>query len=132
MRDGIFSFYIRSDETAIRAIAIVENDSIRGFNRSHIYSVERLEYSPPTDCKKRIVIPIGVLRQWNTLALKASPCVACQRDSKVKRGKSSFGSKEGLMLTSASGLKSKERGFKIFRGIAQHTDRSEARLGGGP
>jgi hypothetical protein len=45
MRDGIFSFYIRSDETAIRAIAIVENDSIRGFNRSHIYSVERLEYS---------------------------------------------------------------------------------------
>jgi len=45
MRDGIFSFYIRSDETAIRAIAIVENDTIRGFNRNHIYSVERLEYS---------------------------------------------------------------------------------------
>ena len=45
MRDGIFSFYIRSDYSAIRAIAIVENDSIRGFNRSHIYSVERLEYS---------------------------------------------------------------------------------------
>jgi hypothetical protein len=45
MRDGIFSFYIRSDETVIRAIAIVENDSIRGFNRSHIYSIERLEYS---------------------------------------------------------------------------------------
>ena len=45
MRDGIFSFYIRSEETAIRAIALVENDSIRGFNRSHIYSVERLEYS---------------------------------------------------------------------------------------
>jgi hypothetical protein len=43
MRDGIFSFYIRSDETAIRAIALVENDSIRGFNRSHIYSVERLK-----------------------------------------------------------------------------------------
>ena len=42
MRDGIFSFYIRSDELAIRAIALVENDSIRGFNRSHIYSVERL------------------------------------------------------------------------------------------
>ena len=42
MRDGIFSFYIRADETAIRAIALVENDSIRGFNRSHIYSVERL------------------------------------------------------------------------------------------
>jgi hypothetical protein len=45
MRDGIFSFYIRSDETVIRAIAIVENDSISGFNRSHIYSIERLEYS---------------------------------------------------------------------------------------
>jgi hypothetical protein len=45
MRDGIFSFYIRSEETAIRAIALVENDSIRGFNRSHIYSIERLEYS---------------------------------------------------------------------------------------
>jgi hypothetical protein len=29
----------------IRAIAIVENDSIKGFNRSHIYSVERLGYS---------------------------------------------------------------------------------------
>jgi hypothetical protein len=45
MRDGIFSFYIRSDETVIRAIALVENDSIRGFNRSHIYSLERLKYS---------------------------------------------------------------------------------------
>jgi hypothetical protein len=45
MRDGIFSFYIRSDGTSIKAIALVENDSIRGFNRSHIYSIERLEYS---------------------------------------------------------------------------------------
>ena len=45
MRDGIFSFYIRFNQTAIRAIALVENDSIRGFNRSHIYSVERLKYS---------------------------------------------------------------------------------------
>jgi len=45
MRDGIFSFYIRSDEIAIRAIALVESDTIRGFNRSHIYSVERLKYS---------------------------------------------------------------------------------------
>ena len=45
VRDGIFSFYIRSDETAIRAIAIVENDTIRGSNRTHIYSVERLVYS---------------------------------------------------------------------------------------
>jgi hypothetical protein len=45
MRDGIFSFYIRSGETAIRAIALVENDSIRGFNQNHIYCIERLEYS---------------------------------------------------------------------------------------
>jgi hypothetical protein len=45
MRDGIFSFYVRSDETAIRAIALVENDAIKGFNRSHIYSVDRLVYS---------------------------------------------------------------------------------------
>jgi hypothetical protein len=45
MRDGIFSFYIRSDGTAIRAIALVENDSIRGFNRSHIYTIERLHRS---------------------------------------------------------------------------------------
>jgi hypothetical protein len=45
MRDGIFSFYIRSEEMAIRAIALVEKDSIRGFNKSHIYSVERLESS---------------------------------------------------------------------------------------
>jgi hypothetical protein len=45
MRDGIFSFYIRSEEIAIRAIALVEKDSIRGFNKSHIYSVERLESS---------------------------------------------------------------------------------------
>jgi hypothetical protein len=35
------------------------------------------------------------------------------------------------MQTSASGLKSKERGFKIFRGIAQHTDKSEAIPEGG-
>lgn len=45
MRDGIFSFYIRSDATAIRAIAFVEHDSIRGFNRSHVYTVERLQHS---------------------------------------------------------------------------------------
>ena len=44
MRDGIFSFYIRSDGAAIRAIALVENDSIRGFNRSHIYTVDRLQH----------------------------------------------------------------------------------------
>jgi hypothetical protein len=44
MRDGIFSFYVRSGEKAVRAIALVENDSIKGFNRSHIYSIERLKY----------------------------------------------------------------------------------------
>jgi hypothetical protein len=45
MRDGIFSFYVRSDGTAVRAIALVENDLIKGFNRSHIYSIERLVHS---------------------------------------------------------------------------------------
>jgi hypothetical protein len=45
MRNGIFSFYVRCDETAIRAIALVENDSIKGFNLSHIYSLDRLGYS---------------------------------------------------------------------------------------
>jgi hypothetical protein len=45
MREGIFSFYIRSDQITIRAIALVENDSIRGFNRSHLYLVERLGFS---------------------------------------------------------------------------------------
>ena len=53
MRDGIFSFYVRSEENAIRAIALVENDSITGFNRSHIYSVERLEYCPNQLLKNR-------------------------------------------------------------------------------
>ena len=42
MRNGIFSFYIRCDETATRGIALVENDAIRGFSRSHVYSIERL------------------------------------------------------------------------------------------
>jgi hypothetical protein len=77
------------------------------------------------------IVGLETVRIDRSLTLKASPCVAYQRDWKVKRGKSSFGSKEGLMQTSASGLKSKERGFKIFRGIAKHTDRSEAELGGG-
>jgi hypothetical protein len=42
MRDGIYSFFITSDGTAIKGIALVENDAIRGFNRSHIYSVDQL------------------------------------------------------------------------------------------
>jgi hypothetical protein len=122
MRDGIFSFYIRSEETAIRAIALVENDSIRGFNRSHIYSVERLEYS--LNRLRKDQTPIGVFRQWRT-HVRAFLCVDFQRDLKAKREKSSFGSKEGLMQTSVSGSKYKERGFKICRGIGRHTAGSE-------
>src|ERR1700737_1544482 len=45
MRDGIFSCYIRSDKLAIRAIALVESATTRGFNPSRISSVERLKYS---------------------------------------------------------------------------------------
>jgi hypothetical protein len=72
---------------------------------------------PSTGCK-RVVIPLGVLRQWHTLTLKASPCGAYQRDSKVKRGKTSFGSKEGLMQTSASGLMP---AVPVIRALAAHT-----------
>jgi hypothetical protein len=53
MREGIFSFYIRSDKTTLRAIALVENDSIKGFSRSHLYSVERLGSSPARLRKNR-------------------------------------------------------------------------------
>jgi hypothetical protein len=88
MRDGIFSFYIRSDETAIRAIAIVENDSIRDLIAAT--SISSNAWSLSTGCKKRIVIPIGVIRHWNTLTPKAAPCVVYQRDSKVKRGEEQF------------------------------------------
>jgi hypothetical protein len=42
MRNGIFSFYVRYNEIAIKGIALVENDAIRGFSRHHVYSVERL------------------------------------------------------------------------------------------
>jgi hypothetical protein len=45
MREGIFSFYIRADEQTIKAIALVENDSITGFNHSHLFFVERLRSS---------------------------------------------------------------------------------------
>ena len=130
MRDGIFSFYIRSDETAIRAIAIVENDSIRGFNRSHIYSVERLEYSLDRLQKK------DRNTNWRVKAMEHAPIEGVSVRGLPARlegeeGEEQFWFEGGLMQTSASGLKSKERGFKIFRGIAQHTDRSEARLGCG-
>ena len=43
------------------------------------YSVERLEYTLGQSRKDRNTI--GGLRQWNTLTLKASPCVDFQRNS---------------------------------------------------
>jgi hypothetical protein len=46
MRDGIYSLFITSDGTASKGIAIVEHDAIRGFNSTHIYSVERLVNYP--------------------------------------------------------------------------------------
>jgi hypothetical protein len=48
-----------------------------------------------------------------------------QQSLKARREKSSFGSKEGLMPTDASGSKFKERGFKIFRGIVRHQTKVE-------
>jgi hypothetical protein len=54
-----------------------------------------------------------------------------QQSLKARREKSSFGSKEGLMPTDASGSKSKEHGFKICRGTVRQQTGSEARLGGG-
>jgi hypothetical protein len=47
MRDGIYSLFIIADGTASKGIAVVEHDAIRGFNSSHIYSVERLVNYPP-------------------------------------------------------------------------------------
>jgi hypothetical protein len=63
MREGIFSFYIRSDETTIRGIALVENDSIRGFNRSHIYCVERLASCP-------LRVPMDRCTIWRVKAIE--------------------------------------------------------------
>jgi hypothetical protein len=42
MRNGIYSFYVTLDGTALKGIALVENDAVAGFNRSHIYFLERL------------------------------------------------------------------------------------------
>jgi hypothetical protein len=61
--------------------------------------------------------------------VNGSRCVDFQLNLKAKREKSSFGSKEGLMQIGSSGLKSKERGLKIFRGIVRHPDKSEAKPG---
>jgi hypothetical protein len=114
MRDGIFSFYIRSEEIAVRAIALVEKDSIRGFDNSH--TIPSSAWSLPSTGCERIETPIGVLRRRRT-SVRAFLCVDFQRDLKAKREKSSFGSKEGLMQISVSGSKSKERGCIFFRGI---------------
>jgi hypothetical protein len=46
MRDGIYSFFVISDGTASKGIAVIEHDAIRGFNASHLYSVERLVNYP--------------------------------------------------------------------------------------
>jgi hypothetical protein len=73
---------------------------------------------PSTGCE-RIETLIGVLRRRHT-PVRAFLCVDFQQSLKAKREKSSFGSKEGLMPTDASGSKSKERGFKICRGIVKH------------
>ncbi len=41
MRDGIYSFDIRSDEWVTNGIVLVENNAIRGFNANHVYVVDR-------------------------------------------------------------------------------------------
>ena len=41
MRDGIYSFDIRSDEWVTNGIVLIENNAIRGFNSNHVYIVER-------------------------------------------------------------------------------------------
>ena len=48
MRDGIYSFNVRSDETVIKGIALIENNTIRGLSSSHLYTVERsTKYGKP-------------------------------------------------------------------------------------
>jgi hypothetical protein len=46
MRDGIYSLFILTDRTASKGIAVIEHDAIRGFDASHLYSVERLANYP--------------------------------------------------------------------------------------
>ncbi len=43
MLDGIYSFEMTFLGTVIKGIAMAENNSIRGFNWSHVYKVERSE-----------------------------------------------------------------------------------------
>jgi hypothetical protein len=114
MRDGIFSFYVRSDETAIRAIALVEKDSIKGFNRSHIYSVDRLVYSSERLRKDRNTnwrIKVVEHNHVQGFSIRGFPA-------------KNSGSKEVPRQTGASGSKSKELGFKICRGIVGLDPRS--------
>ncbi len=53
MRDGIYSLFIIADGTPSKGIAVVEHDTIRGFNSSHIYSVERLVNYPAERSSQR-------------------------------------------------------------------------------
>ena len=46
VRDGIYSLFITSDGTAIKGIAVIEHDAIRGFDLRTIYSIERLVKYP--------------------------------------------------------------------------------------
>lgn len=46
MRNGIYSLYIRSNETTTKGIALVEHDAIRGVTRNYVYFVERLVNYP--------------------------------------------------------------------------------------
>ena len=70
MRNGIYSSYVTLDGTALKGIALVENDAVAGFNRSHIYFLERLAKYPPKGSES-IDKSIGVLRQLNTRMYKA-------------------------------------------------------------
>jgi hypothetical protein len=40
MRDGVYSFDIKSDEWVTNGIILVENGVITGFNPNHVYTVE--------------------------------------------------------------------------------------------
>ena len=53
VRDGIYSFFVIADGTVIKGIALIEHDGITGFNRSQVYSVERLAMYPAERAGKR-------------------------------------------------------------------------------
>jgi hypothetical protein len=126
MRDGIFSFYVRSGETAFRAIALVENDSIKGFNRSHIYSLERLKCSINRLQKDRNT-------NWRVKVMEHSPLQGFfMRGFPAKlegeEGEEQFCLKEGPIQIAVSGSKSKERGCTIFLGIGEANPRTKKSL----